>query len=90
MYSHLVWEDSVDAQVPVHAEERLDAPLPVPVSGFIEALRNPRKNLPHDLLHPPAACMSKREGSSAPATHLIRIMISAFMKASTLARLFLW
>ena len=90
MYSHLVWKGSVDAQVPIHTEEGLNAPLPVPVSRFVKVLCYPWKNLPHNLLHPSAAGASERGRQSAPATHFIRIMIGVFMKASTFTRLLLW
>ena len=90
MYSHLVWKSSIDTQVPIHAEEGLDAPFPVPLSRFVEALCNTWKNLPHNLLHPSAVWASERGRRSAPATHFIRAMIGVLMKASTFARLFLW
>ena len=90
MYSHLVWKGSVDAQVPIHTEQGLNAPLPVPLGRFVEAFCNPRKNLPHDLLHPSAVRASEKERRSAPATHFICFIIGVFMKASTFSRLFLW
>ena len=87
---HLVWKGSIDAQVPIHAEERLDAPLPVPLGRFVEAFCNPRKNLPHNLLHPSAVWPSEKERQSAPATHFIHFIIGVFMKALTFSMLFLW
>ena len=70
VYLHLVWEGSIDAQVPIHTKERLDAPLPVPVGGFVKVFCNPRKNLPHNLLHPSAVQVSEREGAEHSSNSL--------------------
>ena len=68
----LLWENGINAEVPVNAEERHYAPaLLVPLCRAVKAISYSRKNLPHNEVNPSAVSVSELTVGDAGFTHVI-------------------
>ena len=68
----LLWENGINAEVPVNAEERHYAPaLLVPLYRAVKMISYSRKNLLHDKINPLAVSVSELTVGDAGFTHII-------------------